>query len=651
MNNEELNLAKSVRRTEGTGTPVETPLTTNERVLARITEGIYRQPASALRELISNAYDADAKEIVILTDAPRFSSIIVRDDGIGLTPETLIHMIKNIGGSAKRTKEGQDLEITAVNDATRSPGGRRLIGKLGIGLFAVAQFTRHFLIITKQKGDKFRTIADITLGPLHGEQQLLNYDRTKEPEIETGNASIICEPVGKDEYDSQGTEIKLLDLLPRTRTELASQDLWARLDYELETEGKKLSPEPLLHIGRMDKNKPGELVDSKLPWDKKDEPEEKFKKFVNEVRSFAESNKDLVDLESVCDRYLQTIWTLALSAPIQYIDGHPFDMTGSDDMIFYELENTTKGQAHELKLKDSESVRKRLDLKSPEIKRGDSFTVEIDGVRLARPIVFRDQPKTATAVKTPLLFVGHCRETFKGKPVELSGGPLEFEAYLFWTPKVLPSQHQGVVVRVGNASGAAFDRTFMGYQVSEQTRLRQITAEIFIREGFDGAINLDRESYNFAHPHYQFILKWLHSSLRQLTNRHKELGKRIRFERLAKQGGEARAALEKKVIAVLQSRGIEDVPEVMLLPPEDTRRAASLRRTGVLAYNKTAIIPPSQAQRNTDKNIERSALAEKKAIAVAQILDAWGVLKGLSFEEQEQLVHDILEVTLFGGEE
>ena len=103
---------------------------------------------------------------MILTDAPRFSTIIVRDDGIGLSPETLIHLLKNIGGSAKRTKEGQALEITAANDATRSPGGRRLIGKLGIGLFAVAQFTRHFLIISKRKGDAFRTIADITLGPL-----------------------------------------------------------------------------------------------------------------------------------------------------------------------------------------------------------------------------------------------------------------------------------------------------------------------------------------------------------------------------------------------------------------------------------------------------------------------------------------------------
>lgn len=651
MNQDETKLAQSIRRTGETGKPVETPLTTNERVLARITEGIYRQPASALRELISNAYDADARQVVILTDAPRFSAIIVRDDGIGLSPETLIHLLKNIGGSAKRTKEGQQLEITAANDATRSPGGRRLIGKLGIGLFAVAQFTRHFLIISKRKGDPFRTIADITLGPLHNEQQLMSYDRGSEPEIETGHASIICEPVGKEDRDSQGTEIKLLELLPRTQTELASQDLWAKLDYEMETEGRHLSPQPLLHIGRTDKSKPGELIMPPcLPWEDEDSASEKFLKLVQKVRSFADSDKELVDLESVCDRYLQTLWTLALSAPLPYLDGHPFDMTPDDEALFFQLENSVKGQAKRLKLKTSESARKALGLKSQEMKRGDSFVVEVDGVRLARPIVFRNQPKTPNAVKTPILCLGHCREEFKGKPGQLTGGALEFEAYLFWTPKVLPTQHQGVVVRVGNASGAAFDKTFMGYQVSEQNRLRQITAEVFVREGFDGAINLDRESYNYAHPHFQFLVKWLHSALRQFANRHKEIGADLRSDKKAREGKAVRAALEKKVVELLESHGIEDVPDVVLLKPDETKRAASLRRGGVLALNKSAVVPQSTAQRNTGSNAEREALIEKKAVAIAQILNAWEVLEGLSFEEQEQLIRDIVEVALFGGE-
>src|SRR6267143_3932410 len=134
-------LAEQIRASEKSRLPVETMLATDERVLARITDGIYRQPSSALRELISNSYDADASEVIILTDAPRFSVITIRDNGLGLSPESLQHLIEHIGGSAKRTTKGAALDVTAEHDPTRSPGGRKLIGKLEIGLFSVAQFT------------------------------------------------------------------------------------------------------------------------------------------------------------------------------------------------------------------------------------------------------------------------------------------------------------------------------------------------------------------------------------------------------------------------------------------------------------------------------------------------------------------------------
>src|SRR5882757_5226422 len=87
-------LAQRIRNTQRTGKPINEKLRTAQKVLARITEGIYRQPSSALRELISNAYDADATEVVILTDAPRFGQITVRDNGRGLTPEVLTHLVK-----------------------------------------------------------------------------------------------------------------------------------------------------------------------------------------------------------------------------------------------------------------------------------------------------------------------------------------------------------------------------------------------------------------------------------------------------------------------------------------------------------------------------------------------------------------------------
>ena len=363
-------LAARIRATERTREPVETPIKTDERVLARITDGIYRQPSSALRELISNAYDADASEVIILTDAPRFSIITVRDNGLGLSPESIQHLIEHIGGSAKRTSQGADLEITAEDDPTLSPGGRKLIGKLGIGLFSVAQFTRHFLIITKTAGEAFRTVADITLGPVNQEQKLLNSEEGAGKEITAAHARVWIESAPGD-LESQGTEVKLLDLLPRTRAELASLDLWARIDFEKETEGKALTSEPRLHIGRMRVEKPDALeIEPSVPWTEEDDACGRFEKLVEAVRRLAETNKGLVDLESVCDRYLQTLWTLALAAPLDYLYEHPFDPT-SGEMLFFELSNQTRGQANRLQLKSGETIRKRLHLKTTTLPKGD----------------------------------------------------------------------------------------------------------------------------------------------------------------------------------------------------------------------------------------------------------------------------------------
>ena len=128
-------LALDLRNTKSSSDAIRTELLTDERVIARVTDGIYRQPASSLRELISNAYDADATRVVIKTDRPRFNRIQIEDDGHGMSPETLLHVLKHIGGSAKRTVDGVDLGVTRPGDPTTSPGGRKLIGKIGIGLF------------------------------------------------------------------------------------------------------------------------------------------------------------------------------------------------------------------------------------------------------------------------------------------------------------------------------------------------------------------------------------------------------------------------------------------------------------------------------------------------------------------------------------
>ena len=114
-------LASEIRGKIDSGEITTTTLKTDDRVLARITDGIYRKPSSALRELIANAYDADASEVHIHTDAPRFDQIRVKDNGVGLSAEGLENLIEHIGGSAKRTQKGAALNLSDKTNPSLSP--------------------------------------------------------------------------------------------------------------------------------------------------------------------------------------------------------------------------------------------------------------------------------------------------------------------------------------------------------------------------------------------------------------------------------------------------------------------------------------------------------------------------------------------------
>ena len=145
-----------------------------------------------------------------------------------------------------------------------------------------------------------------------------------------------------------------------------------------------------------------------------------------------------------------------------------------------------------------------------------------------------------------MLFVGKCSPDLSSIPKEIRGGDLAFEGYFLWTPKVVPKENVGLLVRISDASGTLFDESFIKYQISEQNRLRQITAEIFVLKGLDPALNIDRESFNYAHPHYQFLMKWVHNALRQLANTQKAAATVVRTEERKVEHNQRHQAVEKR---------------------------------------------------------------------------------------------------------
>ncbi|HBG18748.1 MAG TPA: ATP-binding protein [Desulfobulbaceae bacterium] len=633
-------IAEKIIQGRTSGEVVTARLSTSERILARVTDGIYRQPSSSLRELVANAYDADATHVHILTDAPRFQKIIVRDNGRGLSAHVLDYVIHSIGGSAKRTFSGMELGVSDAGDPKISPGGRRFIGKIGIGLFSIAQLTNHFQIITKVAGEKYRTFVDIILHT-HSEDQMAEDVQRKT--FDTGSVEIWS--VQAEDVEAHGTEIVLINIKNSAKELLQSRERW--LSVKGEQFGDELNPKkeeaPSFHIGAHIIQNGYEIIEPRrLPWADDDNPAEKFSKLVEAMANELGGRTNPL-LSQIFDNYLSTIWTLSLAVPLNYSDGHPFSYSKKDTAAIFQLSNKPKGHPTEINIQGEQTIREVLKLTAGVENSPLGFDVFIDGIQLSRPIKFRDLPESRNALKKPLLMVGSHKPDLTSVPEEYRGGELRFEAYLFWTPKVVPADHAGVLIRINEASGTLFDPTFLNYQIAELTRLRQITAEIFVKEGLDSALNIDRESFNYSHPHYQYIKKWLHSALRQLASTQKRLSKEIRDQERDSQLQSHRNELQKTIEETwMKTRGDEEIPPEVVFVEKGKQR--ELTTISDIVYSKEEVFPERKFSRNSSASIAEEKKLEEQAKALASVLIAYGIFEEMTVKEQQDLLKAIVRI-------
>ena len=612
-------LAEEIRHNTDDHQPIETRLATNQRIIARVTDGIYREPWAAFRELVANAYDADASHVLVETGAPDFSQITVRDDGIGMSAETVAYILKNIGASSKRRSVGATLDTVNPDSLDLSPAGRPLIGKIGIGLFAVAQLTQHFQIVTKARKELYRISATVRLQTHNEEAQQDDQD-----DYVAGSVAIKSERVAKRDRDTHGTAVILYSLRPEVKRTLQSTRRWKDIFHGEPGEEAHQTP-PGYHIGcpLIGDNANSPHRQPRLPWSQSDHPSEKFAAFVTAAGDVTGRGTKPADLDHF-DEYLKLLWKLSLSLPLDYPDGHPFDITGKDGLILFGMNDDVK-QAIPISLEEDETIRSSIGLGSGLGTGVRAFSVTLDGVALRRPICPRKDLAKESRVPAPALLAAKQEDPFPPEDHDRAGGPLSFEGYLYWNSQIRPKDTAGVLIRIREASGTLFDPTFLNYQVSEQTRLRQITAEIFVDQGLDSAVNIDRESFNYSHPHFLYIQRWLHRALRLLVNRLKAIAKEDLEREKASRRMEEKATLLVLANEVWWRRLGEDAD-----PPIEDGAELSL---------PSEIGDVEICWRESD---QRQDPAPRSALSV--ILEAYGVLSNLPIKDRAQLIRDILSI-------
>lgn len=94
------------------------------RIVDALSSGLYESPAACLKELVNNAYDADARTVRIYVK-PEADQIVIEDDGSGLNRADFERHFRRISESHKR----DDGDITSSHK-------RPKVGKIGIGFIA-----------------------------------------------------------------------------------------------------------------------------------------------------------------------------------------------------------------------------------------------------------------------------------------------------------------------------------------------------------------------------------------------------------------------------------------------------------------------------------------------------------------------------------
>jgi signal transduction histidine kinase len=119
------------------------PFRVQSHVLKLLGDELIGHDRLAVFELVKNAYDADATRVdVTLALDHNPPSIVVSDNGYGMSAETIEKAWLEIGTDSKRGKTAR----------ARSPLGRLPLGEKGVGRLAVQKLGQQLKLTTREKG-------------------------------------------------------------------------------------------------------------------------------------------------------------------------------------------------------------------------------------------------------------------------------------------------------------------------------------------------------------------------------------------------------------------------------------------------------------------------------------------------------------------
>lgn len=470
----------------------------SSKTLGHISAGLYRSPASALKELVSNSFDADASTVNITTNRPSFDVVTCSDDGDGMTIDSFIALMEGgIGASDKR--RGPPL----------TKRGRPVIGRIGIGLLALAQICHEFQVISHHRESKAAFRATVRL-----------VDYLQETIDETESAPSKVYEVGEYECSS--------------------------IEYNASAAGMSVVASD---VKRGFVKRFREHGGPPVPRD--------FKRFVTDISTSSKRSVRMLG------DYPNMIWGLSIACPIHYLKEGP-----------------VVGKQVLPKIKQA-----LLDYK---------FEVLVDGVHLRKPILLPNPVSSDEEKFTYNVFN-------LSEDSQVYGQKLKFAGYIFAQggKSLYPAELRGILVRIKNVAIGTYDPSLLGYPIAEGPRFGWLSGEIYVEDGLEDALNVDRDSFNEMHPHYISLQESLHRKLQNEVFPKVIKGISIRREyRQERQREEHEERFSRLVSTVL-----EKPYQIELSKARLTDRVLIDDTTGKIIVDNTASWPTPQNRREIAQRI------------------------------------------------
>ena len=155
----------------------------------------------------------------------------------------------------------------------------------------------------------------------------------------------------------------------------------------------------------------------------------------------------------------------------------------------------------------------------------------------------------------------------------------------------------------------------------------------------EAALNIDRESFNYAHPHVVYITKWLHASLRRVATIQKRIAAEIRGATREVATAEEEEALSS--VAARAWREESDDPGAEPPPVEfaDAADVPTYTKPGTYRFQREPVFGKREGRRP-----RRDGSAERKLRAIVQVLAAYGILESLTDQQQERLLAGMRQI-------